>query len=232
MIAYIDADIILYNCLFATKDLNFYAQLRACNNTIENILDSIEPNFYTLVLTGADNFRYKVDPNYKANRKDMPRPEYLYDAKQYLIKYWDAVLTNGYEADDYIAMNCTLDDVIVSTDKDFLQLGMPIYDRKNNEIFTPSNPWYYFCSQLLTGDPADNIPGVTNPSKLHHKTPPNFTVGTASALLDGLSVNDMKAAVTEVYMTVYGDDWFERFDTNARLLWLRRSEGDDYIKHW
>lgn len=230
MTAYIDLDIVLYRCLFATKDQNYYAQLRACDNTVQNIVDHLQPDDFELVLTGPGNFRYKIYSEYKANRKDTPRPEYLQDAKYYFIKYWnETVLATGIEADDHIAMNYQEGDIIVSTDKDFLQLPAVIHNWVKNKTFKVENPMKNFFLQMLTGDAADNVPGLPNPAKAHYKSPPNFTEGTAEPLLKG-DVRDMDETVRQLYYEVYGDGWYEHYDVNARLLWLKRSPDDEYYK--
>jgi 5'-3' exonuclease len=67
----------------------------------------------------------------------------------------------------------------------------------------------FFYTQLLTGDTADNIKGVKGigPKK-------------ADKILDGLVAEaDLYKAVEEHYETL--DELIE----NARLLWLRRFEG-------
>ncbi len=47
-----------------------------------------------------NNFRYKIYPEYKANRKDLPRPRHLEALKEYLITKWSARIALGMEADD------------------------------------------------------------------------------------------------------------------------------------
>lgn len=230
MRAFIDLDIILYRCLFAGQrdELGYYRQLQICDNKIEDIVDTLEPDGFVLVTSGGHNFREKITPTYKANRKGMERPEYLHDARKYFKKYWDAVVTHGYEADDYIAMSAKKHDVVVSIDKDFMQLGVPIYDWVKNELFVPKDPMLYFWIQMLTGDSADNVEGLKNPAKAHYKSPPNFTQPTAAEVLEG---KNYKQTVQKIYQTAYGNNWFEKFDINARLLWLKRSPEDEYYLH-
>lgn len=233
MTAIIDLDIVLYRCLFAVQGAggDYYRQLKSCENTIEYILDKLQPEEFELVASGGKNFRLEIDENYKANRKDMRRPVYLYDSRKYFEKYWNAVVTNGVEADDYIASVYTPEDVIVSIDKDFMQLPATIFNWVKNEIFTVTNPMFHFWTQMLTGDGADNVPGVLNPAKMHFKNPPKFTLATAHEVLEGLDDNRMKLTVVDLYKKCFGDDWWNRFDTNARLLWLKRGPTDQYHYH-
>src|SRR5580765_2897944 len=118
----IDTEVILYRNLFGLKDSWYYHQIRSCDNYLEKIMDRFDTTDITLFLSGSNNFRYKIYPLYKSNRKDSERPRYLYDARIYFLKYWNAVCAEGCEADDLIAMNHDEDSIIVSTDKDFNQL--------------------------------------------------------------------------------------------------------------
>ena len=233
MTVHIDADSILYRVLFATKDYPYQYQRRSVDHCIESMIEWLDPDYYSLILTGPRNFRYKIYPEYKGNRKDMVRPQYLYEVKNYMVKYWDAVLTDGHEADDQIAMDFRQGDVIVAVDKDFNQIeGARIFNWVKNEVKDVENPWYYFCEQMLIGDTADNIPGVPNPAKSHYKNAPNFTSASVIPWLDGKSPEQMKKVVEKLYKQVYGDDWYDHFDRNASLLWLLRGPGDTYYKHW
>jgi 5'-3' exonuclease len=225
----IDHDILLYRALWGAKDEWYYKQLRVCENLVERIVDDLQPDDYTLIMSGSGNFRYAINPDYKANRKDSPRPRYLYDAKLYFRKYWNAVLSEGCEADDVIGMEHDNENtIVVSSDKDFYQLGGLIYNPVKKEMVDIQNPWYFFYMQMLTGDAADNVEGVLNPDKLHHKVPPHFTETTAKELLAGKSASECKKIVLEMYEITHNDRWFAQFDINARLLFLKRSYADNY----
>jgi 5'-3' exonuclease len=226
----IDLDIILYKGLWVCKD-QYYPGLRACDWIVDRILDRFNYPEFELVISGSGNFRKKISSEYKSNRKPESRPKYLYEAKNYFIKYWNAVLTEGIEADDYIASlhdSCT---IIVSNDKDYKQLGGKIYNPFKDELVEITKPEYWFFLQTLIGDSADCVSGLKNPDKLHHKNQPCYTEDTASKLLEDKSPEEMKEIVQEKYKTIYGDGWYERFDTNCRLLWLKRNFADEYFYH-
>jgi 5'-3' exonuclease len=224
----IDHDILLYRALWGAKDERYYRQLGVCENMVERILDDLGSTDYTLIMSGSGNFRYAIAPDYKANRSDQPKPRYLYDAKLYFRKYWSAVLSEGCEADDVIGMAHDESTIVVSSDKDFYQLGGLIYNPVKKEMVDIKNPWYFFYMQMLTGDAADNVPGVKNPAKAHHVIPPNFTDKTAKELLAGKSCKECKAIVLEMYEYTHNDRWFAQFDINAKLLFLKRSYADSY----
>jgi 5'-3' exonuclease len=221
----IDLDILLYKGLFAVD--GYYNGLRATDNIIYNILERFDNPEFELVVSGSGNFRKQISADYKANRKPESRPRYLYESKQYYKRYWNAVETVGEEADDYIASNCD-GGVIVSTDKDFKQVGAPIFNPTKWELTEIENPHYWWWLQTLIGDASDNIPGLKNPEKLHFKKAPNFTEETASKLLVDKSPEEMKSIVQYLYKTIHGDDWYSHYDTNCRLLFLRRKNAQEY----
>lgn len=224
----IDLDSIIYRGLFALKYSNYYKQVRVCENLIEKAADRVESSDITLFLSGKGNFRYAIYPDYKANRKGVERPFYLHDARQYFIKYWNAVCEDDMEADDMIAMNHDEDSVIVSSDKDFNTVGGNILNPFTNVLYYVKNPAFHFYKQLLVGDMVDNIPGVLNPAKAHHKIPPNFTEKTASEELLDKTKEEMRVLVQAMYENEYREEWFKFYDRNAQLLFLKRSVESSY----
>lgn len=223
----IDHDILLYRALWGCKE-GYYKQLQTCDHMIEKIIDRLESDDITLIMTGPDNFRYALSPSYKANRKE--KPFYLYDAKRYYEKYWGAVVSVGCEADDVIGMAHGEDSIVVSSDKDMYQLGGLIYNPVKDEMYDIENPWYFFYLQMLTGDKADNVQGVKNPEKAHFKDPPNFTEATAKDLLKEKTPMECKAQVVYMYYCQYGNDWPSKFETNAKLLFLKRADAQEYYE--
>jgi 5'-3' exonuclease len=226
-----DLDIVLYRCLHATKEQGFYAGIRAADNTVDRILDRFDyPSDTSLVLSGPGNFRKDFCSTYKSNRKPESRPPYLFEAKEYFKKYWGALESRGEEADDLIAQMINDNCVVATLDKDYKQLGVPLYNFVKNELIEVSNPEYWFWLQMLVGDQADSIEGLTNPTKLHHKQPPNFTEATAHEVLKDKSPEEMKQLVQGLYQQIHGDAWFEKYDTTARLLFLRRKDAQEYYE--
>jgi len=98
--ALIDGDIVAYRCAAASEnDSKEVAVLRA-SDLMSRILQETQAESYHLFLTGSENFRYKYNPEYKANRKDTPRPQYLQDVRESLVVDWKASVEDGQEADD------------------------------------------------------------------------------------------------------------------------------------
>jgi hypothetical protein len=76
---------------------------------------------------------------------------------------------------------------------------------------------YYFWHQMLTGDTADNVKGLTG-------------IGDkkATALLKGVKIKDMKAIVMGEYEREFGDKAQARFHENGQLLWILRHPKKKY----
>lgn len=227
----IDGDIILYRGLFGAKNYNYYGQLRACDGLLEGVIEAFNCDF-EVVVSGGSSFRKILYPEYKANRKPKSRPQYLYDAKKYIIRYWDAVVAVG-EADDYISFNHNDDTVIVSIDKDFMQCGGKFFNPVKWEMTEVEDPMVYFFTQMLCGDSVDNIAGIKNPYKSHHKNTPCFTWDSALKILQPMSNQERLEFVQSAYQYQFGDEkWYGEFDLHTQLLWLLRKDGktfEDYI---
>lgn len=137
---------------------------------------------YNLVLFDAkrQNFRNQIFPDYKATRKDIPEeliPQFPIIREAVSTLKLNMLEMEGYEADDLIATYCAkalaadLEVVIVSADKDLMQLirpGVEFYDPMKDKFFTPEDvkekfgvyPEHVADVQALSGDSTDNVPGV------------------------------------------------------------------------
>lgn len=132
----------------------------------------------TIFLSDRWNWRFDVDPTYKANRKDSVRPLLLDKLKDYL-RAKGAVSYEGLEADDAIGIFATApsdeagDDyerIIVGRDKDFASIpGTHFQLRNRNYLDERGKPvlktisledadrWHMV--QTLSGDLVDGYPG-------------------------------------------------------------------------
>jgi 5'-3' exonuclease len=169
-----------------------------------------EPD-YKVYLTGKGNFRHDiaVTEPYKGNRKEKEKPVHLEAIRQYLIKDWNAVVSEGEEADDLIAIDATAipDSIIVSLDKDFNQVPGKHYNFNKQDLYNVSEDegLLFFYRQIIMGDKADNIVGVHGIGEKK-----------SQKLLEDLSEIEMYNKCIELL------DSEERVIENARLLWLRR----------
>lgn len=126
------------------------------------------------------SFRKDLDPNYKANRSEMPEdlvPQIPYIRKIGPLLGVSCADVKGFEADDVIGTMVKqgrakgYEVVIVSGDKDFAQLlepGVVMYDTMKAERTGPAEAyakWGIRPDQMidylaLVGDSSDNVPGV------------------------------------------------------------------------
>ena len=84
-IALIDGDILTYRTGFSSRDIPLSLALSRLNKTIENICKACDAKDYNIYLTSQDhsNFRFEVDPTYKANRSSE-KPPYYTDLREYM----------------------------------------------------------------------------------------------------------------------------------------------------
>lgn len=205
---------------------------------IQSWLIRFKRNKYRVFLTDTDltnNFRYKLCKNYKANRKGSVKP-LLYDAiRHHLIKQYSAEVVVGIEADDALGMSQTRDTIIISKDKDLLQVPGLHYSISSNKIIRAGkigglalyedgakdkpkkkltgHGFKWFCAQMLLGDDVDNIKGL-------HRVGP---VG-AHNILHGAKTKESAWGVVKDMYKVHKRE--EDLLTNAQLLWIMKTSND------
>lgn len=214
MKALIDADIVAYRvaCTLEDDDAEDFVYARA-EDLIDNILVNTEATEYRLFLTGKNNFRYTIYPEYKAHRP-KEKPFWLEKCRQYLIATFNAEVVDGQEADDALGIAQTEDTIICSIDKDLLMIPGRHYNFVKDEFqeVTNDSGMRHFYMQCLTGDRSDNIKGIEQigPKK-------------AEKILAGcVTEQELFNAVREAY----SND--EEFLMNGRVLWIRRKENEDW----
>jgi len=130
---------------------------------------------------GEDVWRYKVYPDYKANRSGpanndpfAPGPVFKHVNENYHQRLGASVLrVSRAEGDDICAVatryiRAVYPDskvIIITGDHDFLQLSGPnveIYQLKGFKQITSDDPHTALMTKILAGDPSDNIPGIYN----------------------------------------------------------------------
>ena len=219
----VDADIIAYRAAFSAKNDSEGQARKTVDDICGGILyDCFYPEEYTLgentwfYLTGSNNFRYDIATikRYKGQRGE--KPDHLDATRDQLQTEWLAEVVEGQEADDAIGIKATElngDCTIVSIDKDLLMIPGTHYNFVKKEWTEVSQEQgdYFFYKQLLTGDQVDNIQGVPGigPKKAE------------KAYKECTTVQEMYAKAVEMYK---GDT--DALLENARLLWLRRYEGE------
>lgn len=215
MKALIDADIVAYRvaCTLEEDDAADFVYARA-EDLIDSILVNTEATEYRLFLTGKDNFRYALYPEYKANRRDKEKPFWLENVRQYLKANFNAEVIDGQEADDALGIAQTDDTIICSIDKDLLMIPGKHYNFVKDEFVTidKDQAMRNFYMQCLTGDRSDNIKGIDG---IGPKKAEKILVGC-------ITEQELFDAVREAY----SND--EEFIMNGRVLWIRRQENEDW----
>lgn len=217
--AIIDSDILVYRIGFASNEESEQVALRTMAGFLEELLlfDLPQCKTWSLHLTGKGNFRDEiaVTQEYKGNRKDARRPVHYQALRNYLCHSWEAVVWNGMEADDAVAIEATeLGDkgVIVSLDKDLNQVVGWHYNFVKNQTYyiTEEEAKLNFYKQFLTGDTVDNIKGVKG-------------IGDKKAqkLLEGKSEEEMWEIVVEKL-------GYDRAMENGHLLYMLRTTQDKF----
>jgi DNA polymerase-1 len=214
MKALIDADIVAYRvaCTLEDDDAEDFVYARA-EDLIDQILVNTEATEYRLFLTGKNNFRYTIYPEYKAHRP-KEKPFWLEKCRQYLIATFNAEVIDGQEADDALGISQTEDTIICSIDKDLLMIPGRHYNFVKDEFqeVTNDSGMLHFYMQCLTGDRSDNIKGI---EKIGPKKAEKILAGCVTE-------QELFNAVRDAY----SND--EEFLMNGRVLWIRRKENEDW----
>lgn len=229
-ICLVDGDIICYRCAASVEPSKerlergtLEVAIQRCEDLMQRIMHETSADSHKAFISGEENFRYAIDPNYKANRRDVPRPTFLQDVREYLVVQWGAVVSDGIEADDNLGIHQTSESVIASIDKDLLQIPGHHFNFVKNEWQTISEHqgWVNFYTQLVLGDRSDNIKGFDGKMR---QTVPQFLLPLLERIRSGTSRRDMFEVVRDHYEL--GDDALYR---NAQLLYIQRCEGDKWV---
>jgi DNA polymerase I len=217
-VAIIDADIICYRVGFASEDVDEATCLARVTQLVNEIVfDDLRCDDYRAYITGKGNFRNEiaVTEPYKGNRKDAKRPIH-YDAIRTHLQRLGAVLVEGQEADDAVAIDATESGGwIVSIDKDLDQVAGWHYNFVKHEEYyiTEEEGLRNLYTQVLTGDRTDNIIGLKGigPKK------------AAKLLEDCKTEREYYDACLKAY-----DGNELRVIENLNLLWLRRTPNQTF----
>jgi hypothetical protein len=240
----IDADIIVYSIGWGCeKETDEDEVHRRVNDFFSKLFATHETFNYRAYLTGKGNFRETtaVSHVYKGTRK-KDKPKWYSSVKQHLIHEWDAIVVQGMEADDQLAMDITHDTnaICCTIDKDLLQVegwhyGWGTHNKAERELhyvdswgklemrgkklYGEGVMWLY--AQAIMGDSTDNIKGIHG-------------AGDKKAfelLQDKTTEIELYDAVQELY-SLYFPNPEERLEENMHLLYMCRGWKDDKLIHW
>lgn len=206
-----------------------YEPLDHCLATVKNALHKIGAAFGSNDLEiwlspGVGNFRDQIATRakYKGNRDGALKPKYYKDIIKYLVERHGAKYAVGMEADDALAIGLTGNptSICVSTDKDLLQVPGKHYNwvAKKTLVVNKKQAAFNLYTQVLAGDPTDNIPGIEG-------------VGpdTAAKILEGAKTTlDLWLRTQDAYYEKYGNEGLLYAVETARLVYLKRSPEDEW----
>jgi DNA polymerase-1 len=214
----LDGDIYAFRAAASAENEEVWIARARVDEMINNTLDELGGDEYEIFLSGKDNFRYKVYPEYKQNRKDKPRPRWEQAVKQHLVDQWQATTVNGMEADDAlgIAQCKAKEGTIISTiDKDLNQIPGWHYNfvKKEKYFVKPEDGRLTFLKQLLKGDSTDNIKGAAGIGEKK-----------SDAILFQLEAGREIETVSEYFSCK------EELELNAQCIYIWRKQ-DDYWRN-
>lgn len=215
--------------------------LHSVKLTLKGILEATDATEHQIFLTGKANFRDDLYKKYKANRDRTRKPHWFNEIGEYLKTVWKAEEVTGVEADDAMGwwqykeiLNTKgslydSETVICTLDKDLNMIPGWHYnwvaDGGKGTMYctTPEESILYFAQQWLTGDPADNIPGLP---KVGEKTAQKILGHLNSSNLSARSVyNEIEKQYTQRGFT------HEMMHLIGDLLWIQRNPGQTWDQY-
>ena len=225
--AWIDGDDSMY--IVTRKEVEpLVNALHSADSMIESILKGSGGIKYTGFISGENNFREKIATirPYKGNRDPEAKPYWYKEIKEFLIDHRDAVVVDGMEADDAMAIRQLeelhipehdgdtgyANSIICTIDKDLDQIpGWHFNWRKKEKYWVDiDSAIRSFYLQLISGDTVDNIQGV-----------PGVGIIGAEKALEGFS---SEKEYYEVARRLYNND--DALLENAHLLYIRKHKDD------
>lgn len=208
----IDADVLAYQSAF-TAQANIqweeelwtvHTDLSLAKNWIVERLEMFkrktDADDFILAISDKNNFRRKLNPQYKANRRSKFAPIGLSPIRDWMAEEYGTVTYPNLEADDVLSILATerpnRNDkrIIVSIDKDFKSVPCNFYDFNRDEMHDVSteDADKYHLMQTIAGDPVDGYKGV-----------PGIGTVRAERMLDndGATWNTVMAAYTKAGLT-------------------------------
>ncbi len=236
----LDADSILYRICWKTTSPAL--AVKAMDDYVEAIIKATNVSEAYVFVKGKDNFRFSIDLEYKGHRVNSiddamkERIERLYEHCREVY-----IPCDGAEADDFcnIYFNKAVEQghypVLGHIDKDLNMIPGLHYNYVNQELYTvdPVSAHTFLMRQLLTGDSADNIKGLSGCGP-----------AAASKVLEGYTNEQMFDRVLSVWKDFHEgtlstklirprkdvpkdpENWQAHFEKCANLIYIRQSEDD------
>lgn len=184
----IDADVLRYQLAFsntATIDWNGdgntveAVQPERAKVKLDDYIDEMVEKFgardYLLALScKKHNFRKDIDPTYKANRAEKPKPALWYVLDEFVYEEYPEKIVEieTLEGDDVLGLLASHPNpkrapgsrIVVSIDKDMQTIpGIRLYNPNRPDVgvrpISAHDADLFWMKQVLTGDRVDNYPG-------------------------------------------------------------------------
>lgn len=217
-----------------TKNKPYQESLEEAIWRVENMYRQIQLDLNSddveMYISGEGNWRYAIYPEYKANRKDQPRPLWLQEVREHMLLKYKAEIVNDIEVDDRCGIRLTQEGdnaICASLDKDLLTIpgnhyswetrGATWVKPAKRQIVSPLDALRTFYKQVITGDGADHVPAFDG--KFRNALPlfVEEKLKTIDMLTDEWSMwSWAKSCFVEEELAI----------RNARVLWIQRKEGD------
>ena len=171
-------------------------------NAIYRTMDAVSARTGHTYLTGEGNYRVGAsleEHPYKGHRSSA-KPIRYDQLRTFLIEECGAIVAEGCEADDLLARGAYEHGHGIATiDKDLSMVAGWHYNWNKDKLFmvSPEEGIRFFYRQMLTGDTADNIPGLFRMTGV--KAMPKIM----EPLTDFESEVDMYNYVRDVYLMGY-----------------------------
>ena len=194
----------------------------------DGMIDDLNNPFDMMILVGGGgNFRYDlatIQP-YKGNRSKLDTPFHLNAVKDFIVENYGAKKVYSVEVDDALGILYEEGDLIISQDKDLLQIPGKHFNpitRKETEVDYTTGLQSFYC-QCIVGDTSDNIPGL-------------YGIGVGSVYVKEIkkmnTEGDMFTLVSKLYEQRFGSYWKMFLLENCRLLWLIRNPSTLIVPMW
>lgn len=223
MIANLDSDILVYRVGWASEDVEEEIAKWRLFEAIKNIQDALETNDFNCYLTSTDksNFRYKLFPEYKANRT-QPKPKHYEFLRNVFLTELKAEEAFGQEADDLLGINQNDNTILCSIDKDLDQIPGWHYNFVTLLKYRLSTleAMRCFYMQCLVGDKStDNIEGCPRIGKVK-----------ANKMTEGCeNEQQLLETVIKAYSNAYPKkEWADRLLLAGNLLWVRKKPNQSW----
>ncbi len=171
----IDGDEVAYKAAFATETsvrwneetwVSFADETEmkdSIDTIVSNALEDTKCDKVFVALSDRENFRKRIYPEYKANRKNNRKPVGLKFCRDYLFNNYKTRIRRWCEADDTLAIEAykNIDNTVIwSVDKDFLTVPCNLFREGKIQKITKEEAEAQLKYQTLIGDTADNFGGA------------------------------------------------------------------------